>query len=145
MAKSLSVIVFAMLLAACGTFKTNQVSLAGVNPVPGERLYAFQEHAPGTVPVEVFRDTGALGSACYLAFGTKDKMIARIDTGEVARFYMTPGVHELSTYRDPQGRGLCLAAGTPVVERYTIKESGVTRFRLSSRMHRRPELEDYEE
>lgn len=133
-------------IAGCGTFKTNQVSLNTAANVPKDRLFAFQERLPGTVPVEVVRDSGALGSACYLAIEAKQQLIARLDTGEVARFYIEPGDQELTVMLDPMGQGLCATKlGTPVREIHNIKDSGVTRFRLSSRMHRRPELEEFEE
>lgn len=134
-------------LVGCGTIKTNQVSLDAAVPVPKDRVYAFQEQTPGTVPVEVIRDTGALGSACYLAVGAKDQLIARMDTGELVRFYLEPGPQSLSVSFDPMGRGLCATnvhLARPVIEKHTINDAGVTRFRLSSRMHRRPELEEYD-
>lgn len=143
----IALIISAATLTGCGTFKTNQVSLDTAIPVPKDRVFAFQEQKPGTVPVEVVRDTGALGSACYLAIGAKNTLIARLDTGEVVRFFIEPGPQSLSVLFDPMGKGLCGAnqyLSDPVVEKHTIKEVGVTRFRLSSRMYRRPELEEYE-
>ncbi|WP_157062733.1 MULTISPECIES: hypothetical protein [Pseudomonas] len=39
------------------------------------------------------RDTGFLGGGCYVAIHIDGKFAARIDTGEVAKFFLSIGGH----------------------------------------------------
>jgi len=79
------------LLAGCST---SPVSPGEARPVPKNRIVAFSanpKEAYGTVVVT--RDTGFLGGGCYVAIHIDGKLAARIDTGEVAKFFLSIGGH----------------------------------------------------
>ncbi len=133
------IVVACLLLAGC----TSQVSLDNAKPVPQDRILSFAEYNPNYAKVEITRDSGILGSACYLTVITQDnKIIARFDTSEKATVYMPEGDWMLAVAPDPQGRGICDDAlgFTPPFELKHISKDKPNRFRISSRMFRRPQL-----
>ena len=138
-------IIAVLTLSGCsGLIKTHAVSETHAGKVPTERLYAFQVPQEGYVPVTIIRDSGMLGSACFLSVEINRKLAARFDTGEAATFFV-PNKVEFSVAGDPQGRGLCAIGYTPVRQRCNLDAAVHNVFRLSSRQYRRPELESLDE
>jgi len=135
-----------VLLSACAAVRTSPVEESKTQPAPKERVFAYQEASEGTLPVSITRDGGLFGSGCFIAVEANRKLLARLDPGEVVRFHLPPGEHELTVLPDPMGKGLCSSAmqGSPVRETYKIGDGMPSKFRLSSRMYRRPELEPIE-
>lgn len=138
------VIAICLTLSACGTFKTNAVAEGQEVFVPPDRLSAYQKPESGYAKFTITRDTGLLGGGCYLGVAIEGKPAARLDTGEMAVFYVKPGMVAITVMYDPEGRGLCaLSSGMePVTRMYKISLEKTKRFRLSSRQYRRPLLEE---
>jgi len=134
-----------LMLSGCsGLIKTHAVSEVQAGKVPAERLYAYQTPQDGYVPVTIIRDSGMMGSACFLSIEINKKLAARFDPGEGATFYV-PGKVNFAVAGDPQGRGLCAIGYTPVIQHCTLDATVHNVFRLSSRQYRRPELESLDE
>lgn len=116
------------LLAGCST---SPVSPGEAKPVPKDRIVAFSakpKEAYGTVVVT--RDTGFLGGGCYVAVHIDGKLAARIDTGEVARFYLPTGDHLVGLGIDKQGGGMCSWTDMLKEQSAILKEGQVKRFRV---------------
>ena len=139
--KHLAAALFATLLCSCGFIKTNEVATGTGTPVPADRLLMKQTAEAGMAKLLIARDTGYLGGGCFIGVEIDRKLAARFDTGEVATFYVAPGKVELSVVGDPIGGGLCGIGFAAVRETYYLPADRLTRFRLSSRQYRRPELE----
>ncbi|ROM84887.1 hypothetical protein V5F23_09895 [Pseudomonas sp. WP18] len=116
------------LLAGCST---SAVSPSEAKPVPKDRLLSFtvQPKEPyGTVVVT--RDTGFMGGGCFVAVHVDGKLAARIDTGEVARFYLPVGDHLVGMGIDKQGGGMCSWTDMLKEQSAILKEGQVKRFRI---------------
>lgn len=132
------IIVMSLLLAGC----TSEVGLDKAKQVPPDRILAYSEYNPNYAKVEITRDSGVIGSACYLSVITKDKTLARFDTSEKATFYMPEGEWMLAVAPDPDGKGLCSDAlgFNPPFEVKKISKDKPNQYRISSRIFRRPQL-----
>ncbi|MFA3130062.1 hypothetical protein KWG22_18895 [Acinetobacter pittii] len=120
---------------------TAPISTTMAKQTPKERLLAYQENKDGYAEVEITRDTGYLGGGCYLSVLFRDETIGRFDTGEKATFYLPVGQWSMAVAADPQGKGLCAAAGfNPAFEQQNIKPNIKNIFRISSGPYRRPRL-----
>jgi len=101
----------ATLFSGCAT---TPVRSSDAQPVPADRLLAFQEKSEkATSRIVIARDVGFTGSACYLLVRINGKDAARIDVGETATFSVEPGELLLSVVLDPLGKGLCRASLDP--------------------------------
>lgn len=77
-----------VLLAGCATTPTPSES---ADPVPGDRLYAYQQNTGGEATLVVTRDNGFLGSACNTRLMIDGRLAAEIGPGETAKFYIPAG------------------------------------------------------
>lgn len=104
-----------------------------VREAPKERIRAYQEKTDKTnATIVVTRDTGMIGSGCYLAVSIDGKLAARLNPSEMAKFYVEPGEILLKSSLDPEGKGLCGAHLNDFTQRETILRSNETKaFRLS--------------
>ena len=124
-------------LTACAT---SPVATGRAKDVPDERVLAYTEPREDYARVEITRDSGALGSACYLGVMYRQTLLARFDVGERAVFYSPEGNWNFAVVPDPDGRGLCALSGNPVVEPQNIAKNRENLFRISSGYYRRPRL-----
>lgn len=76
-----------------------------VQPVPVERLHAWQGNNADTGVVVVTRDAGFSGSGCYTAFFVDGKQVAELDVSERATFHLPAGEHVLGVWST--GKALC--------------------------------------
>ena len=99
-------ILSALLLAACAT---KPINTATAPSTPSSRVYAPELQVPGEDKVQliVARDAGFAGSGCMTAVYLDGRVVAAIDNGEKATFYLAPGQHILGTGPNPQGKALC--------------------------------------
>ena len=120
----------ALLLAGCATTPT---APSRATPVPRDRLLAFQDTTQErNATLVVTRDSGILGSGCFLSFLIDGVHAARFDVGETAQFRVAPGELLLRNGYDLIGRGLCAFGSDYWTQRETILRPGETkRFRLS--------------
>lgn len=120
----------AVILAGCATTPT---PIAQAKMAPPSRVSAFQERADAaSATLALTRDQGFLGSGCYYAFWINSVLAARLDVGETASFFLSPGEHLLKVGRDPLGQGLCGADSDNWTQRETIlRPNEKKHFRLS--------------
>lgn len=104
MTKVLIAVCLAGLLAGCMTTITTPTPQNAARPVPPERVLLRTQ---GDARIVIVRDSGYVGSACYLALYVNGSLAARIDPGESVSFSIAPGEVLLSVGYDPQGQGLC--------------------------------------
>ena len=124
-----------------GGCATAPISTSLAKTTPKDWILAYQEKLDGYAEVEITRDTGFLGGGCYLSVLFRNETIGRFDTGEKATFYLPPGQWAMAVASDPDGRGLCAAAGfNPAFEQQNIKLNIKNIFRISSGPYRRPRL-----
>lgn len=117
-----------VMLAGCST---SPVSPSEAKQVPIDRLVSFTSkpnEAYGTVIVT--RDTGFMGGGCYVAIHIDGKLAARIDTGEVAKFYLPTGDHLVGLGIDKQGGGMCSWTDMLKEQSASLKDGQVKRFRI---------------
>lgn len=121
----------ASLLAGCSS---TPVDPARAAQVPQSRTYALQERVPGGATIVISRDNGFWASGgCLATILIDGKKAARIDTGEVARFQVSPGRHIVGIGGDEDGSGLCaMQIGQPVKETAASVVAGeVQKYRIS--------------
>jgi hypothetical protein len=97
-------------------------------------VYAYQTETPGGATLVVSRDNGFWASGgCFSTLIIDGKKAARLDTGEVAKFHVTPGRHIVGIGGDEDGSGLCaMQIGQPVKETATEVSAGeVQKYRIS--------------
>ncbi len=130
------------LLTLIGCVASSEISWDKADPVPADRILSYGEYNANYAKVEITRDSGVLGGGCYLAVITKDKTLARFDTSEKATFYMPEGDWMLAVAADPDGKGLCSDSlgFNPAFELKHIAKDKPNRYRISSRVYRRPQL-----
>lgn len=124
-------VVSAVVLAGC---MTPSVPSKGEQFTPPDRLLALQAQPAGEYgTLVVTRDVGTIiGAGCYYGFSVNGVLAARMDTGDVASFRVSPGELLMRVGRDPQGNGLCGTSQEHWTQRETILRAGETkRFRLS--------------
>lgn len=107
-------LVLLLLAAVFSGCATTPIRSSDAQPVPTDRLLAFQEKSEKTPSrIVITRDVGFTGSACYLVVRINGKDAVRIDVGETAIFSVEPGESLLSVVLDPLGKGLCRASLDP--------------------------------
>ena len=110
-----------VLVAGCGS---SPVSSDRADPVPTQRLFAFSDKAEAQLIVT--RDGGLYGSGCNYRFYIDGTLAAEFAAGEVARFGLPAGRHNLgSTYS-----GAC-GGGSLVEREIEVKTADVVRRRIS--------------
>lgn len=128
-------------LSGCGFFASNNVREADAARVPADRLLAYQAPGDGLARITVVRETGFAGGGCYFGLEIDRVLAARFDTGELAQFFVKPGMREFAVVSDPQGRGLCGVEGSPARTAIQVQPGTADRFAITTRIFRRPEVE----
>ena len=120
-----------LFLASC---HTTPVPLEEADPVPPDRLLAYQfPSEKTTATIEVIRDRGSIGADCHIGVFLNYQLAARIDPGERARFVIEPGTTTVGAGRDPRGEELCATDQGNVSYVETTLATGETkRFRVST-------------
>jgi len=93
-----------LLLAGCSSFRGDPEH---VEPVPEDRLLAFQEAQANSAQIVVNRDFGMMGGGCFVAIEVDRKVAARIGVGEVATFQVPPGTRVVGITPDRMDDTLC--------------------------------------
>ncbi|WP_217639878.1 hypothetical protein [Vreelandella subterranea] len=120
--KTIALLGVVVLLSGCST---SPVSSESANPVPDERLHAFQDKGDGNARFVVTRDNGFFGSGCRTDTAIDGKHAAEIGPGETAGFYLKPGRHIVGI----NSRGVCMG-GLKEAE-FVAREGDETRYRIS--------------
>ncbi len=91
-------------LAGCSSW---QPDAEDIEPVPAERVLAYQQPLDNAGEVVVTRDFGLRGGGCYIAVLIDRQLAARIHVGEVVRFQVPAGARIVSIGTDPLDDTLC--------------------------------------
>lgn len=91
-------------LAGCSSW---QPDAEDIEPVPAERVLAYQQPLENGGEVVVTRDFGLRGGGCYIAVLIDRQLAARIRVGEVVRFQVPAGARIVSIGTDPLDDTLC--------------------------------------
>ena len=91
-------------LAGCSSW---QPDAEDIEPVPAERVLAYQQPLENGGEVVVTRDFGLRGGGCYIAVLIDRQLAARIHVGEVVRFQVPAGARIVSIGTDPLVDTLC--------------------------------------
>jgi len=91
-------------LAGCSSW---QPDAEDIEPVPAERVLAYQQPLENAGEVVVTRDFGLRGGGCYIAVMIDRELAARIHVGEVVRFQVPAGARIVSIGTDPLDDTLC--------------------------------------
>ena len=117
-------------LAACSA---TSVTIEEAEFVPPDRLLAYQEQTDETTAkIEVIRDTGLIGSDCYMGVFLNRTLAARLAPGERAVFVVEPGTLTVRGGRDPQRKAMCgMEPGMVMTLKTTIGPDETKFFRLT--------------
>lgn len=137
--KKLAILLLAVLgMTGCAT---TPVSSDKAIPMPKERMLAYTEPKPDYAKVQIIRDSGHLGSACYFGVMYRQTLLGRFDVAEKGIFYLPEGEWKFAVVRDPDGKALCGADDlNPVFETQQIRKDQDNLFRISFGPYRRPRL-----
>ena len=102
--RSFLVVLPLVLLSACSSFRGDPAHL---QPVPAERLLAFQQIQANGARIVVNRDFGMMGGGCRVAIEIDRQVAARIGVGEVATFQVPPGTRVVGITPDRMDKTLC--------------------------------------
>ena len=91
-------------LAGCSSW---QPDAEDIEPVPAERVLAYQQPLENGGEVVVTREFGLRGGGCYIAVLIDRQLAARIHVGEVVRFQVPAGARIVSIGTDPLDDTLC--------------------------------------
>ncbi len=91
-------------LAGCSSW---QPDAEDIEPVPAERVLAYQQPLENGGEVVVTRDFGLRGGGCYIAVLIDRQLAARIHVGEVVRIQVPAGARIVSIGTDPLDDTLC--------------------------------------
>lgn len=116
-----------LVLSGCASYQSDEAQ-----PVPHDRLLAYQESGQGSVKVDVSRDVGFLGGGCYVALTIDRQVAARIGAGESASFHVPAGQHVVGIIGDKDGDGLCSKAMLRRELLVTLEDGSDNRFRINS-------------
>ncbi|MCP1647295.1 hypothetical protein [Pseudomonas nitroreducens] len=115
-----------VVLAGCST---SQTSADSADPVPDARVLY---RGAGDASVQITRDSGFLGSGCYMGVFWNGKLAARIGSGETVKLSVSAGENLIGMGSDPDGNGLCAIDGLAMREVPANLRSGENkRFRIS--------------
>ena len=116
---------------ATGCISTTAISSRDAKPAPKERLFAYQEpDTKRTFPLTVTRDVGILGAGCDLEFLVGDTKVAIFDTGEVAKFYIEPGISTLEVNWDQKSTNVLCSSSSPNFREINATKDGRTKLSL---------------
>lgn len=128
MLKTIATIALAALVTGCST---SPVSFDQAKPVPGSRVMVYGQKPAGPYgTIQVSRDTGFVGSGCFVAIHVDGRAVARIDTGEAVSLFVPAGEHLVGLGADERGSGLCSFSGSLKEQSATLKAGQVKRFRI---------------
>ena len=91
-------------LAGCSSW---QPDAEDIEPVPAERVLAYQQPLENAGEVVVTRDFGLRGGGCYIAVLIDRQLAASIHVGEMVRFQVPAGARIVSIGTDPLDDTLC--------------------------------------
>ena len=103
--RSILAVLSLLALSGCASYQSDDVQ-----PVPADRLLAYQQPGKDSVKVDVTRDVGYIGGGCYVALTIDHEIAARIGKGEAASFHVPAGKHVVGIIGDKDGDGLCSKA-----------------------------------
>lgn len=103
--RSILAVLSLLALSGCASYQSEEVQ-----PVPTDRLLAYQQPGKDSVKIEVTRDVGYIGGGCLVAFTIDHQIAARIGKGESASFHVPVGKHVVGIIGDKDGEGLCSKA-----------------------------------
>lgn len=117
--------ILCLFIISCTTTPVKQKDAVDV---PSNRLYAYQKKTTETTSTIIaIRDSGYQGGGCYCGFYINGILAARIDTSEIAKFYIEPGETLLKLGQDPYGKGLCGIFQEHFVQRETVLKPNETK------------------
>lgn len=91
-------------LTACSSWQPDPED---IEPVPEDRVLAYQQPLEGGGEVVVTRDFGLRGGGCYIAVMIDRELAARIHVGEVVRLQVPSGARIVSIGVDPLDDTFC--------------------------------------
>lgn len=125
--RSILAVLSLLALSGCASYQSDEA-----DPVPADRLLAYQDAGQGSVKVDVSRDVGFLGGGCYVALTIDQEVAARIGAGESASFHVPAGQHVVGIIGDKDGDGLCSQAMLRRELLVTLEDGSDSRFRINS-------------
>lgn len=140
--RPLAVLALVLSTSACTVFvRSAPVSHSKAEPVPQDRVLAYQTPAAGLTKVVVTRDEGMNAMGCYVGVLANSKLIGRFSAEETATFYMPVGVVDMTVIQDPQGGGLCGKGFLPgVTTSHLLSANKPYYMRISTGNYRRPRV-----
>ncbi|MCW3150116.1 3-isopropylmalate dehydratase [Stutzerimonas stutzeri] len=93
-----------LFLAGCSSWQPDPED---IEPVPAERVLAYQQPLENAGEVVVTRDFGWRGGGCYIAVLIDRELAARIHVGERVSFQVPAGARIVSIGTDPLDDTLC--------------------------------------
>ena len=119
-------------LLAIGVFNACSLRIQQAEFASPDRLLAYQEETDKTTAkIEVIRDTGLIGSDCYMGVFVNRNLAARLATGERARFAVEPGTVMVRGGQDPKNKAMCgMEPGKEMTLETTIGPNETKFFRL---------------
>jgi len=141
-ARSLAMAALVLSTSACTVFvRSAPVSHSKADPVPHDRLLAYQAPAAGLAKVVLTRDEGMNSLGCYVGVQANNTLIGRFAAEETATFYMPAGVVDMTVIQDPQGSGLCGKGFAPgVTTSHLLSADKPYYMRISTGNYRRPRV-----
>lgn len=114
------------LLAGCSSTAVTADKATAISP---ERQFAFvQRSSDADAVLVVTRDSGILGSGCYMTFFVDGKPAAQFGSSETARFFLPAGTVVLGV--SIEGSGLCALNPARRERDFTLKANDERKFRL---------------
>ncbi|HHN8389377.1 hypothetical protein ABMZ76_04495 [Morganella morganii] len=116
-----------MLLVGCAT---TQVLPESAKLAPQDRVTGLQQKNNDSAKITIVRDSGNTGGACYATVFIDGAPVARLDTGEKAAFYVSPGEKIVGVALD--GKGLCSFGGTREERDISVNTGESKYYRIST-------------
>lgn len=142
LARPLAILALALSTSACTVFvRSATVSHNQADPVPADRVLAYQTPSAGLTKVVITRDEGMNAMGCYLGVKANSTLIGRFAAEETATFYLPAGVVDMTVIQDPQGGGLCGKGFLPgVTTSHLLSADKPYYMRISTGNYRRPRV-----
>jgi len=134
----------AILVTALTGCATTATRMDQTRPVTSDRILAYQLNDEShTSTITIIRDQGFIGGGCYIYLYIDGILAGKVDVGEIASFYVTPGEHLLKVTQD--GKGLCAVNQSWWTQRETfLKEGQHKTFRLAIGVNGKYDVMRYE-
>lgn len=119
------------LLVACSTTPVAPADAVAADPA---RVLAFQEVRSSTdrATITVVRDSGYIGSGCYLGVHINGTLAARLAPSERVSFIVRPGESLIRVGSDPMASFMCSIDKLDWIQRETLLRVGDSKlFRVS--------------